>query len=143
MKLKLFALALLAALAISLIACAQAKPGEVAWDVPISNFQNQPHPEGDEVYVPAGDTFKLSLGANPTTGFSWSETAQIDDAAVLQQTNHEYIAPAGDMPGASGKEVWEFATLKPGTTTVYLEYGRPWEGGEKAEWTYKVTVNVE
>ena len=143
MKIKLFALALLAVTALSFAACAQDKPGEVAWDVPDGNFTEMPHPDGDEVYVPAGHVFKLSLVSNPTTGFSWSETAQVSDAAVLKQVSHEYIAPEGGMAGASGKEVWVFDTLEKGTATVYLEYGRPWEGGEKAEWTYKVTVNVE
>lgn len=143
MKNILLLLVLVTVLALPFTGCAQEKPGEVAWEVPIDNFTGQPHPQGDEVIVPEGDTFRLSLGSNPTTGFNWSEAAQISNAAVLKQVNHEYIAPDGSMPGASGKEVWEFQTLEKGEATVYLEYSRSWDGGEKAEWTYTVTVKVE
>ena len=95
-----------------------------------------------------GDTLTLILGANPTTGFAWQEQAQISDKAVLEQTDHEYVGPAsqdGQQPvvGASGKNVWAFKSLKTGTSEVSLNYGRPWEGGEKGEWTFKLTVVVK
>ncbi len=146
MKIKLFALALVVMAALPFAACAQPTPPQpdgVTWEVSYDNFVNTPHLSNDVVHVPAGADFDLILGSNPTTGFSWSETAQISDAAVLKQVSHEYIASSGDMAGAAGREVWKFQTLQKGETTVHLEYGRPWEGGEKAEWTYTVTVNVE
>jgi len=46
-------------------------------------------------------------------------------------------------PGTPGKEVWTFKTLKKGTTEVSMEYSRPWEGGEKAEWTFDLVVTVK
>ena len=37
--------------------------------------------------------------------------------------------PETEMVGAGGKEVWTFKGVRPGETTVELEYVRPWEAG--------------
>lgn len=63
----------------------------------------------------------------------------------MEQVSHEYVPPQGTQSqvGASGREVWVFRALEKGTTTVYMEYSRPWQGGEKGVWTFELTVNVE
>ena len=97
-----------------------------------------------EVEVPAGGSLTVTLCSNPTTGFQWSESAQISDESVLEQVDHEFVPPeAENIVGGAGKEVWTFKALKKGTTEVSMEYSRPWEGGEKAEWTFTVTVVVK
>ena len=83
------------------------------------------------------------LCSNPTTGFQWSELAEIGDVLVVEQVDHEFTPPAAGTAGASGKDTWTFKSLKKGTTTISMEYSRPWEGGEKAEWTYVLTVVVK
>ena len=94
-----------------------------------------------------GDTLTLILGSNPTTGFSWQEQAQISDKAVLEQTDYKYLEPASKdgqpLMGASGKDVRTFKALKAGTSVVSLSYSQPWEGGQKAEWTFQLTVVVK
>jgi len=80
------------------------------------------------------------------TGFRWSEDAQISDSSVLQQEIHEFHGPESELPpppGTPGLESWRFKTLNPGTSIIYVEYGRPWEGGEKGEWTYTLEVVVK
>ena len=89
------------------------------------------------------DTFTVTLCSNPSTGFQWSEVAEISDQAVLEQTDHEYTPPEGTLAGAAGEETWTFKALEKGTTGITMEYSRPWEGGEKAEWTFNVTVTVK
>ena len=46
------------------------------------------------------------------------------------------------MVGAGGKDIWTFVGVRPGETTVELEYIRPWETGvgpvERA--SYRVVV---
>ena len=145
MKFKLIAIGLTIVLALSLMACSTSEPGTVSWEVPIDNFMNQPH-HSDQIEVPVGDILTLTLGSNPTTGFQWSEEALISDAGILKQTSHEFVGPDSDPPpppGTPGQEVWTFEALKAGTATVSLEYSRPWEGGEKGEWTYTLTVIVK
>jgi inhibitor of cysteine peptidase len=99
-----------------------------------------------QIKVPTNELLTVTLGSNPTTGFQWLEEAQISDTTVLKQIDHEYIGPESEPPpppGTPGQEVWKFEALKEGTATVSLEYSRPWEGGEKAEWTYTLTVTVK
>ena len=99
-----------------------------------------------ELEVEVGELLMVTLCSNPTTGFSWSETANISDASILEQVSHEYIAPQSgqsSQTGAAGQEVWVFKALEEGTTTVYMEYSRPWQGGEEAIWTFELTVTVE
>ena len=97
-----------------------------------------------QVDVTAGSSVKLSLCSNPSTGFEWSEAATISDETVIQQINHKFVSPeAKSTGGAAGEEVWIFKALKKGISIASLEYGRPWEGGEKGEWTYKLTITVK
>jgi len=97
-----------------------------------------------QLEVTAGSSITLSLCSNPSTGFEWSESATIRDENVIQQINHEFVPPeAKSMGGAAGEEVWTFKALKKGISIVSLEYSRPWEGGEKGEWTYKLTITVK
>ena len=97
-----------------------------------------------EIEVKAGDSFKVILSSNPTTGFQWSETANISVPGILEQVSHELVPPAQTgAVGAPGQEIWTFKALKAGTSTISLEYSRPWQGGEKREWTFEMTVLVK
>ena len=114
--------------------------------------------------VNAGDSFTVILCSNPTTGFIWSEAAEISDQTVIQQTDHKFVPPQGEgepsasgtsgqgkgngngappASGTPGQEIWTFKALKEGTSTVSLEYSQPWDGGEKGEWTYVLTITVK
>jgi len=110
--------------------------------VSIVYFGFYPH-VSKEVELAAGDSFTVTLCSNRTTGFQWSESAQIDDQSVLEQLAHRFVPPEEDTPGAAGKEVWTFKALKEGSTEVSMEYSQPWEGGKKAEWTFRLIVVVK
>jgi len=101
----------------------------------------------EEVEVASGESFTVTLCSNPTTGFQWAE-AQISDPATIEQIDHQFTPPAytdgsPPAPGSPGKEVWTFKALKPGDSTVSMEYNQPWEGGMKAAWTFVLTVVVK
>jgi inhibitor of cysteine peptidase len=96
-----------------------------------------------EVEIAKGNTLVVTLFSNGTTGFSWDENAQIADTGIIQQLKHQYIGAETNIPGASGAEQWTFEAVNTGTTTVHLEYSRPWEGGEKGVWTFDLTVTVK
>ena len=96
--------------------------------------------------ISQGDTLVIVLVSNPTTGFRWSEQADISDTNVLKQDNHEFSGPESDPAppvGAPGLESWRIQALTPGTSTVYLEYSRPWDGGEKDARTFTLNVTVK
>ena len=93
--------------------------------------------------VDVGDIFQITLGSNPTTGFTWPDIAQISDESIIKQTNHEFIAPDETaVVGISGKNAWTFKALKTGTTTVQMDYSQPWDGGDKSEWSLVATITV-
>ena len=91
----------------------------------------------------------VSLGANPTTGFQWDENPSVSTSGgqeIITQISHQYVEPEqGEEPlvGAPGKDVWVFDSKNPGTATIKFSYSRPWEGGEKDEWTLTINVTVK
>jgi len=127
-----------------LLACSPAaKPASV--EVSCDDFYEHKH-LSQQIEVAAGDSFSVTLCSNPTTGFQWSEIAQISNQTALQQTGHQFVSPQSEPPpppGTPGQDVWTFKALKKGTSTVSMEYSRPWEGGEKGEWTFVLTVVVK
>ena len=75
--------------------------------------------------VNSGETFRIELPANRTTGYEWSITGALD-ASIVDLHDSHYL-PEGNRPGAGGVSVWDFVARAPGTTLVTLGYARPWE----------------
>ena len=88
-----------------------------------------------EVEVAVDGSLTLTLYSNPSEGRQWSEV-QISDQTVLRKVDHKFVAPEykddrPPPPGTPGEEVWTFKALREGTSTIFMEYTHPWEGGEK------------
>ena len=142
MKAKLILICAVGVLSLFLFACAPVAR-QASVEVSCDDFSQQNHIT-KQVEVGAGGTLTVTLCSNQTTGFMWSETAQISDQTVLQEVGQCVVSPEAEgLVGAAGKEVWTFKALKKGTSTVSVEYSRPWEGGEKGEWTFNLTVTVK
>jgi inhibitor of cysteine peptidase len=138
MKLKIIPVLALLTLSLWIASCAPATSVDISCD----DFGAQKHIT-KEVTPAVGDSFTVTLCSNATTGFQGSESAPISDPTVVQQMDHKFVSPDTELVGAPGKEVWTFKALKTGTSTISLEYSRPWEGGEKGEWTFNLTVVVK
>ena len=149
MKAKLIPICAVAIVSILLFGCSQPAeaPGlefmqDASSELTCEMFQEQPHHSGDIVLGVDG-TLTVILCSNPTTGFEWLELPQISDTSVLRQETHEFMPPEDEnIIGGAGKEIFTFKTLKKGVSTINFEYSRPWEGGEKAEWTFELEVHV-
>ena len=76
--------------------------------------------------ISKGDPLTISLDANPTTGFEWQLAAPLDDK-VLKLIAHDFHPSATARVGAGGTDVWTFKAIGTGSTTITLEYRRPWE----------------
>ncbi|UCE98331.1 MAG: protease inhibitor I42 family protein [Dehalococcoidia bacterium] len=120
-------------------------------EISVDEFSIQKHIT-KQVEITHPGALVVTLGSNPTTGFSWNEDAVIGDLGmltqiehkILTQTENENVPPEeGDIVGAAGKEVWVFSTNKPGNTTLDFQYDRPWAGGEKAEWTLELVITIK
>jgi inhibitor of cysteine peptidase len=140
-KLRLLLLFFLLVPAFWLAACTPS-PGTTSVHIACNDFNAQPN-ISKQLTVAAGSTFTVTLCSNATTGYQWSESAQISDPSVAQQLSHVTLAPQNtNVVGAPGSEVWTFKALKKGTTTIHMDYSRPWEGGEKGTWTFDLNVTV-
>jgi len=115
---------------------------DVKVELSYEDFRTQPNYSGG-VQLRIGGRLTVILYSNPTTGYLWSESAQISNRTVLMQIDHKRLPPTSDRAGAGGQEVWTFKTLKRGSSTIYLEYSQPWEGGIKAIWTFNLTLVVK
>jgi len=110
-------------------------------NIPIEQFQSQPHIDVVMSTVLGGE-LTVTLGSNPTTGYQWSEDAEISDETILQQVSHEFVGPGIDEPpGTSGEEVWTFKALERGTVTILLEYSRSWTGA--GLWAVTITATIK
>ena len=143
MKLKLILVGVMAAISLSLFACSPT-PKQASVEVSCDDFMKLQH-ISEEVEVAVGGSLTVTLCSNPTTGFQW-ESPQITDQTVLEQVDHKLVMPESEPPpppGTPGQEVWTFKALKEGTSTISMEYSRPWEEGEKGEWTFVLTMVVK
>jgi inhibitor of cysteine peptidase len=150
MKIKTMIMSTVMAISMLLVGCAAPAPtpDQASWiwvETYCDEFQNNQH-IGKAIDLRAGDTLVIVLCSNPTTGFQWSEEAQISGTGILKQENHEFVGPESEPPpppGTPGLQTWRFQTLNEGSSTVSIEYSRPWEGGEKGEWIFTLNVDVK
>ena len=143
MKTRLVLLVAIVSTLMGLFACTQAAPQAVTVEESTDDITKS-STITKQTEVANGGTVTVILASNTaSTGFSWNAQAQIADTSILEQTNHETIAPTAGIPGAPGKDQWSFKALKNGTTTVHMEYSQPWEGGQKGVWKFTLTVTVE
>ena len=138
---KLFLVILPLIMLFSLTACSAGIP--ISIEIPYDDFIEDQHFDWT-ANVDYGDTVVITLGSNPTTGFTWPDIVQIGDQEILKQVSHEFIPPeqTGTV-GSSGKDKWTFKTLNKGTTSIVMEYSQPWDGGEKATWTFRALITVK
>jgi inhibitor of cysteine peptidase len=80
-----------------------------------------------DVRVKTGDDFALQLDSNITTGYTWQIANKLDEAVVrLVDERYEVPADTGRV-GAGGQQRFTLHALAKGTTTIKLQYVRPWE----------------
>ena len=89
-----------------------------------------------------GEEFTITLDSNPTTGYQWKLSDNLTEG-IVKFVKSEYVAPETEMVGAGGKEIWTFKGVRPGETTVDLEYVRPWETGIEPVVVKSFWVTVE
>lgn len=74
-----------------------------------------------------GSEITITLASNHTTGYSW-RLANKPNAAVVKFLRSEYVAPNNTgRVGQGGVEALSFRAVGRGTSTIVLEYARPWE----------------
>jgi inhibitor of cysteine peptidase len=86
----------------------------------------------------------ITLASNPSTGYSWTVSGVPDSAVLSQDGDITYAATNPDvvMPGSGGSETVRFTATAAGTTTIVLDYRRPWETDVPPVETVTIDVTV-
>lgn len=107
---------------------------------------------GKTFTVEKGQTFKVSLASNASTGYSWSVVSTSRSLGYPTPREGTYQGPgAGGPIGGGGRQLFTWKTdrpnLQPGTTAhaVKLEYRRSWEDASvpaAKTFTFKVKIKA-
>jgi inhibitor of cysteine peptidase len=100
--------------------------------------------DGQQIELRQGQILVVTLDSNPTTGYSWA-LAAADTATLAQVGEPVYRGPDEQktpLVGAGGSETFRFTASAVGSTTLRLEYRRPWEKDQPAAQTYTLQVVV-
>jgi len=86
---------------------------------------------GKVVNVSVGDTVKILLPSNPTTGYGWQFFIE-DGQGNVDILKDAFIPPKYDgRVGVGGEHVYELRAVSTGKAKVAGYYYRPWEGLDK------------
>lgn len=96
---------------------------------------------GRAIVLHQGQYLRVSLPANPSTGFTWQYSSP-PDPSILMERDRKFVSKHPGLPGAGGTEVLRYEAVGRGQTSVHLEYKRLWEnaGAVKA---FKVDITVQ
>ncbi|GLW36212.1 protease inhibitor I42 family protein [Pectobacterium actinidiae] len=89
----------------------------------------------------AGKEVKLSLEANPTTGYSWMLESLPSELILVSSAYQQSKDCKEGMVGCGGEQTFYFIGKKSGKGTLTLIYGQPFD---KSTWKeHKVSVEIK
>jgi inhibitor of cysteine peptidase len=91
------------------------------------------------ITLSVGQTLRVRLAANPTTGYSWS-VQQTPGEFQLVQSTYAADAQGRNLAGAGGYQTIEFAAKFAGKGELKLEYRRGWEKDAPPAKTFAVPI---
>ena len=86
-----------------------------------------------------GETFRITLCANPSTGFAWEQPV-LSGPATVELVDRALVPSTGGLVGSAGTELFTFRVAAAGTASIHLAYSQPWAGGITGAWTVNLTV---
>ncbi|MGD8398041.1 MAG: protease inhibitor I42 family protein [Anaerolineae bacterium] len=90
----------------------------------------------DTIEISEGETFAVTLPANPTTGYIW----HLDTESRHLEVEEEHF-DAGGAPGAAGVQVFVLRARKTGHTWVTCEYRRSWQETVRETRRFRVEIS--
>ena len=99
---------------------------------------------GDSLNLKINDTVEIRLESNPTTGYSWILSDNVDNT-VVSITSPEFIQSKEDkeIVGAGGYEIFTIKAISKGETSIILNYERPWEEEVEPLETFEITISID
>lgn len=80
----------------------------------------------EHIHTRVGETFKIRLEGNPTTGFLW-EAVIPESAEMINFLDTSWEEGNAFLAGEPRIQVLSFQALLPGEMNIILKYKRPWE----------------
>ncbi len=96
--------------------------------------------EGASLTLRVGDRLMVELEGNATTGYTWTNTIEVEYAVVREAQDVEY-RPASALIGAPGVFVFRYVAVDMGPQMLRFAYQRPWESVDPLK-VVLFTVNV-
>ena len=94
---------------------------------------------GDAISVSNGDSFVIALEANPTTGYSW----EAEPNTNVEFVKSKQVQGTSNAMRAAGTQQLTFKAVKAGSSTLTLNYLRPFEQGVPPVQTEDFDVTVK
>jgi inhibitor of cysteine peptidase len=132
------AASVVALLVVAIVGCGGDDGGSARSDQDDQRAQAAVYEAGDSISVSDGQTFVIALEANPTTGYSWTAQSNANVGFVSSKR-----VSGGNMPGAPGTQRLTFRATSPGSSTLLLDYARPFEPGTPPAETESFPVTVK
>jgi predicted secreted protein len=92
-----------------------------------------------QVRLIPGESVKVTLSTNLTTGYTWS-TRVVGKKAAVDVGKGAYTAPTGDLMGAPGVTTWLVTAQADGTAVVKFMTTPPGGGAKKSDGSLTVIV---
>lgn len=88
-----------------------------------------------------GDTARIVLSENPTTGYRWELTDSLP--TIVELVSDTFTRPDDEgRVGSGGIHTWVLGARSRGNGILRLGYRRPWEEGKPLR-GYSLTVSVQ
>jgi len=131
------------AVAIFVVACSKSK-NETPSNPSSEKFVDvDEHNSGNTIHILPGETIRVKLRSNPSTGFSWAlgpiEEGKLETSG---ESTFEADPHREGEAGYGGCEIWKFKAEQSGETDISLSYERPWEDERPAAKTFKLHVVI-
>lgn len=91
------------------------------------------------ITVRPGETIKVLLDENPTTGYSWVFNVT-SGLTIAKDTYHE---PTGGLIGAGGVHEWQVRATGTGSQQISAVYKRAWEPTFGNETVFILNIRIE
>jgi len=98
---------------------------------------------GTTVSLAKGESFRIRLKSQMSTGFSWQVTKSPQIVSLQGKPEVEVEKRAEKIVGGVDHQVFTFTAAKEGDGAIDLAYARPWEKKVKPARTFSVKISIK